>query len=360
MFDFYFYYAASLLLRQGQNPYDTQNLLNIFLDIKAPHNLNQLTLGFTYPPYSLWLFFPIAFLNFKYALLAWTGLLFSLLLSSTLLLRKVLNKLYNLNEPLTSILFLTFLFLPILRCLSLGQVSILSLLAIAAFYYLSELSKKNFLSGLMLSLVMIKPHIIAVWLVAVLINSIKLKRFGVVTGFIAGILLQTVCSLMIYPDGWRFFHMNQSHILDSAHLLSHASVIRFIEVLFNTQITWIFIPVTVALIYTTYDTLKNGCDFSKSLMVYLPFSALVAPFGWLHDQVILLPTFLAFMILAFKDNLKIYRTIASVLILLFLSSIYTPRYEFFMCLNTLVIFVCGVVCFNRLKKRLEVIHRRPN
>jgi hypothetical protein len=349
MFDFYFYYAASIALLQGHNPYDVQNLSKLFNQINAPHTLNQITLGFAYPPHTLWLFIFLSFLDLKYSMFVWVVFSICAILASVKLFQVTINKCVKTNEKYFGLVGLSFLFFPLLRELSLGQVVIVPLLGICLFYYLISINQKDYGAGFALSLVLIKPHIILIWLLSVILFSIKSNRFKIILGLVIGFLIQFLISYLIHPDGWINYLNHQSHFNSQSQALPHSTLHRLFEVSTGIKFGWIWVTSIFGVIFTLIDSLKYKWSLEKSILIHLPLSLVLAPFGWLHDQTILLPTFLLIIILIFKDKLKSYRTIASISMLCVCTIIYKPKFEFLMWGLPFVILILGLLCLKKIK-----------
>lgn len=148
-----------------------------------PHGYDQLA-------FEALLVVPLSFLSPLPALLLWTGVSYLAIAAATYLWVKDLERKQPLGVAATTLLFLIWpvTFVHIFR----GQITSLFLLALVASYLLG-LRKREELSGLVLSLGLIKPHLVAGVVAGVVLKS----KWRVLSGFLIGSLLLFIASLRV-------------------------------------------------------------------------------------------------------------------------------------------------------------------
>lgn len=150
-----------------------------------PHGYDQLA-------FEALLIVPFSFLSPLSALLIWTGVSYLAIAAATYLWIKNLHGEQPLGVAATTLLFLIWpiTFEHVFR----GQITSLFLLILVASYLLG-LRKREGLSGLVLSLGLIKPH-----LVAGVVAGVALKaKWRVLLGFFIGSLLLFIASFLVTP-----------------------------------------------------------------------------------------------------------------------------------------------------------------
>lgn len=177
--DFWAHYLTAQLLvgRTSQ-----RELLDLW---PYPHGYDQL-------PFEALLVLPLSFLSPFPALLLWTGVSYLAIAGATYLWIKNLDR----EQPLgLAGITLLFLIWPVtLVHMFRGQITSLFLLTLVASYLLA-IRKREWLSGLVLSLGLIKPHLLAGVVAGVVLKG----KWRVLLGFLIGCLLLFTVSLLVTP-----------------------------------------------------------------------------------------------------------------------------------------------------------------
>ena len=188
--DFRMFYSAAQMLRHGaaHQLYD--------LDVQHAFQLRyakRTGLIYDYPPASLLLYLPGAWLSLSRAYLLWTLLSTAMLLASSVLLNRRLRLFPR------SVLFFAsaFLFLPIWLNLMHGQIVFCVLLAYAiAFYYFAE--GRELAAGCALALGLVKFHLVLPFVFVLLIR----RRWRAIRGFFS--VAAGFVAVCVAVTGWRF------------------------------------------------------------------------------------------------------------------------------------------------------------
>ena len=178
--DFRMLYAAGTMIRTGHAArlYDFDYEQQVQEKVVGP---SPTTLPYMYPLYAALPAAPLSRLPYRVAYLAMLALNLAILLAASFVLRPYLPALTRLWPPLPAIIFLAFL--PVGIALLQGQVSlILLLLFCAAFTTIQR--NRSFAAGLLLSIALIKPHVV---LPTILLFAIW-RNWRLVAGFAVGAL----------------------------------------------------------------------------------------------------------------------------------------------------------------------------
>jgi cytochrome P450 len=185
--DFRMLYAAGTMVRTGQSArlYDFNYEQQVQQQVVGP---SSTTLPYMYPLYAAFPAAPLSLLPYRIAYLAMFALNLALLLAASFVLRPYLPALTRLWPPLPAIVFLAFL--PVGIALLQGQVSLLLLLLFCGAFAAIKRSHP-FLAGLLLSVALIKPHVV----LPVILLFALWRNWRLIAGFITGALALCILSL---------------------------------------------------------------------------------------------------------------------------------------------------------------------
>lgn len=196
--DFRGYYAAAQVLMAGGNPYDYHQVAAVLLKVTGEMGNNP----YYYPPWFAWLFVPLAILPFQIARAVW--MLFNLIIwnISVFQLSKLINwpigqwKRYSIFTISTLIFaWITFRY---------EQAGIL-VLSIFIGTILSLQNKKWTEAGIWLALLMVKPNITFIVVVAICAWLIRRRQWHSILVMIEISLFLIVISTIVTPDWFKPF-----------------------------------------------------------------------------------------------------------------------------------------------------------
>lgn len=196
--DFIAFWTAGELLRAGESPYDAAGQTRVqhqygWDKTKDGAGLYDF-MPYYYPPWLGLLCVPLLPLGYGTARITWFVVQLELLALSGYLLRDRAAKL-----PHWGPLVLAPLFAFSLLAALLGQVTPLILLLAAAAWRLLEV-RWDGAAGWMLAGLMTKPQLTVALVPAVLLWSVKRGRWGVLWGFVAGLLVLGLAGTCLVPD----------------------------------------------------------------------------------------------------------------------------------------------------------------
>jgi hypothetical protein len=227
--DFYVFHSASrALFVDGISPYAEQveitNQLGVYGRLAQPGE-NLLT--FSYPPYALFLFYPLAFLPLKLAQSIWVSFLFSLLLIFPLLSYARIPR---------WALISSFCLYPISFGLILGNYAVLIgtlLVFILGYLLYSEkpIPKWDIFTGALLAFCTIKPQFSALFILFILLFAWRSKRWRMIQSFIVSFLVFIAFSFILLPTWPLEWYQQLFKYVDSNQAIPHVTI--FLQLFMN-------------------------------------------------------------------------------------------------------------------------------
>ena len=182
-------------------------------------------------------------------------------------------------------------FFPVLIELYFGQISPLLLAGFILYrYYLQRTGSVTFVMGLVLSVTLVKPHILYLLYVDLCLRSIREREWRAIAGFVTGAAILTVLALIIQPQMLSFY----AELLKRApNHMFNPTLGSWLQQLSGNFSIWLrCLPAitTSALLAVRYyfaDTSKlRNADYLTAL---IPLTIITAPYGWVTDQILLIP-----------------------------------------------------------------------
>jgi Glycosyltransferase family 87 len=299
------YWAAGKLLIHGDNPYDVKSTVE--LEWQQGYAQERPVLVRT-PPWSLFLFLPLGLVNAFWGWLLWMAVL----VASLILAMRLSWKMFGKGENTRSVfLFAGYLFAPVLACLEAAQIGFVLLIGIVVFMVCD--TERPFLAGVALILPFAKPHLLVFFWVAFLIWIVANKKFKIAGGFISAVVAATMLALIFDPSAFQHYReMLRTAAIEGEFIPTLSGVLRliFFRQFFRVQ----FIPLLLGLIWCVWFCIKNLRNWSwrDHGLTVMVVSILTTPYGWLTDEVVLLPTilFAAMCIFAEKEKIPVTTRIA--------------------------------------------------
>jgi hypothetical protein len=273
--DFISYWATAHILARHQNPYDAKNVYALQQTGDPAHPLIMRN-----PPPDLLLVVPLEHLSPRNGLMLWTILLFSCVMGYFKLMKVPANS-----------RLLAYGFAPFLACMYTGQSSPFLLLGLAIF--LSCYEDRPFLAGSGLFLLTIKPHLFIAFWPVLLLECLYRRRGKVLTGFAITLCVASAVATLLWPHSWvQYFAMAHSANLQNEFLQTPACALRK---LFFLNHAWVqLLPAVIAAVWgaTRYIRRRQSWDWKVDGALLMLVSVLASPYGWLTDEIVLLPALL--------------------------------------------------------------------
>jgi hypothetical protein len=296
--DFVQYWSAFHLLMQGHNPYDSLQMLGIQESIGFPGELPVLMWN---PPWLLMLLAPILWISFDGATTAWCVLNVLMLGSIPFLVGG------GAREPLSRgrfmfLAILTLLFFPALDSIRSGQLGVFLAFGVALIIRGLK-TEKAWMAGLGLALLSVKPHLAAMVGVAALmrVGSEKAVRGMLVCAITwLGILVATIVlwrqELLAYWIGSLFVRPVIGVPLMEWRTDTLTSFLREMFLAYADATAGYLVVVVPILFVVGLCVLAvrvPGLRAVALVQVAVVLAPVFAPYGWVSDYAIALPSLLA-------------------------------------------------------------------
>ncbi|MCP1243101.1 glycosyltransferase family 87 protein [Acetobacter lambici] len=310
--DFILFWAASSQILHGHFS-DIYNTAAHEAAMQSGQFLNHpYKLPFLYPPPMLLFIWPIAFFTYSLSYALWA-------LSAPIITAKTLNLLCK-NWSIATFAFFSPQFAV---SLSTGQNGLLiALILTLGIFYLKE---KPFLSGLILGLLVIKPHVVFL----VPLSLIFSRQWRIVAGIATSASFMIILSYCIFGlETWkRFFeysHTMQSNILHDVFLCQiFITIFGFLSVHGLPFIAAFWIQITFSLVVIAcvlYNTVKSK-NIYNNVILCLAASPLCTPYLLHYDLTYMLIPAIWVINTAFRTGFFSWEK--PFLIVLYFSPLYT-------------------------------------
>lgn len=346
--DFYQYWTMGRMYLAQGNPYNPAEFL-----VELQRYYPEQSAG-VYPFYFPWvvpILAPFGALPYSTAHLIWFVLSFAIVISSSFYAWKLYG---GKSTRLWVMLLVIISFFPIIFSLFLGQATVFLLVGFAGFIYFIR-KRQDFLAGVAIQFLLIKPNVVYLVLLSILVMVLVQKRWKVVAGGAVGLVVLLALSYAIHP---RIFELYlQSMAQNPPTEVLGASLYGMISGLLNRQVTGLlYVPVAVGVIGCLAYIFKNNkqWDWSKHLNVPLILSILTTPYIWIHDEIILVfPIVYVVSLFAKTRPLNWFHYLLLVLYLLidglaikFNGFIYPPHLFYWIPLSLSLIYVLADAAFH--------------
>ncbi len=190
--DFVEYWSAGRLTITGGNPYDVVQMLNLE---KSAGWTREEALMMLNPPWALAIAMVIGIFNYTLSRYLW----FIVGTAAIGICSGILWRLYKGEEKCQWVAFaVLFSFGPTLHALKSGQISLLILVGITGFLYFYQ-KGSDFWAGILASLVLIKPQLLYLVIIAIVVWSVVSKRYRILAGIAAGLFIALGAVLLVNP-----------------------------------------------------------------------------------------------------------------------------------------------------------------
>jgi hypothetical protein len=280
--DFIEYWASARLLLQGGNPYGRDEMLAVEQGAGWPGSMPVLMWN---PPWTLALVLPLALLPFGIAALAWLLIQFVLILGSGALLWRYFAP----KDGRAWIgLLLAAGFAPGLFALRMGQVSPWLLVGVTLFLWAVR-RRRDFLAGGALALLLIKPHVAYLFLLAALWWAWQSQRRRILISWLAVPVAAGSCVLLFAPDVWANY---LAAALQPPVYWATPTLGMWFRFFLGTERSWLqFLPSLMGIFGLVVWLVRRRGPWRWEHVTapLLLVSVVTAAYGWEYDQLVLLP-----------------------------------------------------------------------
>jgi hypothetical protein len=281
--DFVAYWATGQQIAHHTDPYDRDAIMRIERTAGLPVQDGALLMR--NPPWALPLTIPLGFLGLRVGAILWALSLLACLIVSV----RILWRMHG--SPRGCLPWLGVSFGPALLCLMMGQTSLFALLGYVLFLSLHR--SRPFLAGMSLWLCALKPHLFLVFGVVLLTWVIVSRSYRILAGMAATMAASCAATTCIDRAAWgNYVHMMRTTGAGTEHVPCLSVVLRLW--LSPQTIALSYLPAALGCLWAlghfwhrrhTWDWMKDG---NPVMLV----SLLTAPYSWVYDDALALPSLL--------------------------------------------------------------------
>ncbi len=300
--DYVEFWGGARIAISGGDPYLPVSLLAIE---KSVGWADPTPLMMWNPPWTITLVLPFAGFGFKISAFIWLVFLACVTFGCS----DWLWAFYGGARVRRSVAFVvTSCFLPVLLVLRHSQITPVVLLGVVGFLYFEQ-RKKDVPAGAALVLASIKPHLLAIFWLALLLWVIKSRRWRVLAGFAAALAVATGIAFCADPDILTQYHRAIAGMpMLNEYFPMFGGLLR---ILFGPGKRWLqFIPTAAGAAWVFVYWLRRDREWqwAERMPAVVVASLLTASYAWSYDQVLLLPAVIQIAVAmeSFPKNRKLW------------------------------------------------------
>src|SRR5258706_11471700 len=305
------YWATAKLLVHRGNPYSIPEVLALEWSEHRVIAGRKPTM-YRPPPWSLWMIAPLGWLSAYWSWIAWSTIaLIALVIDVRLCWRLYGDE----PSPPTIFLLVAYLFAPVVACLVMAQMGTVLLLGVVVFFVLVE--KRPFLAGMALLLPIAKPHFFAPLWFALLIWIVTRRKWSVLAGMLTAFVIANVFAIALDPAIFSHYReMLQLDQMQNEFMPNLSGVMR--AIFFRQHYAAQFVPAILGMGWAAhfYWKRRERWNWGQHGPWLLVVGALVAPYSWMMDEVVVLPAVLQGVIWIGSRKLRLRSQFAMVIFVL--------------------------------------------
>jgi hypothetical protein len=286
-YDFVEYWSSAQELMAGRNPYSLEGTLRVEKALGWPQSYSWTMMN---PPWALPFVAPLGlFHSYRLAYFLWASMLAVLIC----LAMAAALKLYSPDRPVfPSESFLSqglvaCTFVPAILSVGFGQVNSLLLVGLAGFLWF-ENKQRYALAGACLAIASVKPQILfLVWL-ALVLESLRKRRWQTIAGSAAGVLALAAIALTMRPRVFFEYSQFARSGYGSRFFPALGGMIRLATGNHNFLIQFLAPAAGLVWFGFYWRRHRDNWNWLERIPVLVTVSVLTTAYGWMLDQVILL------------------------------------------------------------------------
>ncbi|MBN2147168.1 MAG: DUF2029 domain-containing protein [Anaerolineales bacterium] len=286
--DFGHFWAAGKLTFIGQDPYDSDQIMNLLYQVgrpqAAPGSVISVMLN---PPWTLPIVIPFGLLDYPVSRMLW------LLVNITVMIvcAELLWQIYGGMPGQRWIAWvLAFAFAPSISVLQKGQFIPFMLLGLVFFLKYHPNPRSGFWVGATLTLATIKPQLLYLFWVALLIWCIQTRNWRLPLGGFTTLVAATLIALAFNPQVISDYRNNLTNFPITQW--ATPSIGSYLRILFGLEKFWLqFVPPILGCIWLLQYWSKHHQSWvwAEQLPRILLISLVTAPYYWTYDLALLVP-----------------------------------------------------------------------
>ncbi len=319
------YWSAAHIIMSGANPYDYKELSAL----QEPLLFSQGVIRIWNPPFIFPVILPFALFEFSDLRIVWGSISLGLFAGCVSLLLQNTAALDSKPNERIILYALLLTFSPLFETINWGQISIILLLAVTGWWlYYKRLGLDSFIAGGFLGLTVLKPHLFGLLYFFLLLTSIYKKKYSLITGFVTTVSLLTIIVLCIDNQIFTYYW----HALSQPPIYwRNPNLGSLLQSFFPHTSPWIrSIPIlagviTLVLLFLRDRSTPRCFGPIERHWTILPISLALAPYGWIYDQIVLLPFIIElFVFMRIGTFVRIGKSLLLLLAALQINALYTP------------------------------------
>jgi hypothetical protein len=278
--DYVEYWSAGKLNVSGGNPYDPEQILPLQL---GTGKILGVPVMMWNPPWMLSIAMPFGVIDYPISRTIW-------LFCFVLVIFLCVNSLWTYFGGSQTTRYLSwiigFTFYPVLEALKSGQANPILLLGVTGFL-LSIRKKRYFLAGVFISFLILKPHLLYLFGLAVLIWTIRERRWFVFLGALVSFVFGSMMAWYVNP--WvinQYIYAIQNYPPTDWVTPTIGGILRLI---FDPDLIFLqFLAPVLGIIWFVFYWLKHreSWNWSKQGPLLVLVSVFTAAYGWSSDQLV--------------------------------------------------------------------------
>ncbi len=276
------YWAAAHLVKANPYSYAATSAFELSHGIPASTGL----LVIKNPPWAIVLVLPLALLNYQAAFAAWMAL-------TVLVITGCARAAWSLFTPRSSLApaLISLLFGPTIALLMLGQLTVLVLLGITIFLIAIE-RKLDWLAGASLVLILIKPHVMLLFLIIVALWVYRSRRLAIIWFGSFALLVLSGVALLINPHIFAQFLARTRLVVGEDYPYPNLGGLIF---MLSSHHSLALLPQVVGMIWTLiyWHRHRFTWDWKTDGMFVLILSIACSYYSYPYDEILLIPALLS-------------------------------------------------------------------
>lgn len=283
--DFVEYWASARLLLTRGDPYSPPAILAV--ESESGFTGSRALLMWN-PPWTLPFILPLGAISYPQASAAWLLLSLVIVFACT----DFLWQFYG-GEPRRRWLgwLLAATFFPLLTALGLGQIGPLILLGLTLFLRCE--TSRPWLAGAATVLIAVKPQLLYLFWIVLLLESLRRRRWKLLAGAGGALAVASFLPLLMTPELWREY----TQLATSGEVLRNPSpnLGTLLRVALGGRVWLQFVPSLFGIMWAVlfWRSKRLGWTWAEHLPVLLLVSLVTTAYGWLFDQIVLLPALIS-------------------------------------------------------------------
>ncbi len=277
------YWAAGRLNATGQNPYDPALLLP--LEWEAGRPLEDPLMMWN-PPWVLALVMPLGLLPYPPARVFWFLIHLSAVFFTSLRMGKEAGPPSLVRQGLAILLGLSFG--PTLHALKAGQITPLMLLSLIGFLYHFR-RRRWVMAGAMAALGLIKPHLLYLFIIALFLDTLAHRRWGILLGFVGALALSSALATVANPRVWEQYIGAVTH--NPPRDWATPTLGGLLRLFVGIEHSWLqFLPPVLGLLWLLFywHRHRQGWRWEQHFLLLVLISVTTAAYGWSFDLLVVL------------------------------------------------------------------------